>query len=429
MSLIKKLVLSWLAISTFSGLLYAQNLPYSKYGLGTLYDPEFTNLRSWGGLSAAFHSPFSINFANPASYSDIKLATLDAGAFVSLLRLNTVDTAVSFADGSVANLAMGFPLIKNKAGISIGISPYSRVSYSIAQENDSSAAFGRSFNLFQGDGGLYRFYLGGGYKYKALSFGINASYLFGTIDYTDILAFPETLNAFNTRRQEYRRLGDFLFDGGVQYRIGFGKEKLYFLDLGVAGNLQTDIRATRDLIYDRFTYTDNAGNSISSVNPLDTIFSALDEKGQVTIPGAISAGAIFSKQYHYSVGANFKYTMWSNFKSFGESDQTSDTWKFSLGSEFIPDYKSYQQYWKVISYRAGISYGQNYVDINDNKLRQFTASVGAGLPLRRSFSQVSLAAEWLHIGFLNDNPVTASYFRLTAGFTFNDKWFQKRKFD
>ncbi len=389
MSLIKKLVLSWLTISTFSGLLYAQNLPYSKYGLGTLYDPEFTNLRSWGGLSAAFHSPFSINFANPASYSDIKLATLDAGAFVSLLRLNTVDTAVSFADGSVANLAMGFPLIKNKAGISIGISPYSRVSYSITQENDSSAAFGRSFNLFQ----------------------------------------PETLNAFNTRRQEYRRLGDFLFDGGVQYRIGFGKEKLYFLDLGVAGNLQTDIRATRDLIYDRFTYTDNAGNSISSVNPLDTIFSALDEKGQVTIPGAISAGAIFSKQYHYSVGANFKYTMWSNFKSFGESDQTSDTWKFSLGSEFIPDYKSYQQYWKVISYRAGISYGQNYVDINDNKLRQFTASVGAGLPLRRSFSQVSLAAEWLHIGFLNDNPVTASYFRLTAGFTFNDKWFQKRKFD
>ncbi|MEP7128023.1 MAG: hypothetical protein ABI729_04105 [Chitinophagales bacterium] len=429
MSLIKKLVLSLLLVIVCQDFLMGQNLPYSRYGLGNLYDPEFTNLRGWGGLSAAFHNPFTINFANPASYSDIKLATLDAAAFVSLLKLYTADTSVSFGDGSVANLALGFPLIKNKAGVSIGISPYSRVSYSITQENDSSAEFGNSYNLFQGDGGLYRFYVGGGYRYKKLSVGINASYLFGTIDYTDILAFPESLNAFNTRRQEFRRLGDLLFDAGAQYRILFGKDKLYFLDLGFAGNFQTNIHARRDLIYDRFTYIDDAGNPINTVNPFDTIYSSLNEKGEVTLPGAFSTGAIFSKQYRYSIGANFKYTLWSNYKSFGEGDQTSDTWKLSFGGEVIPDYKSYQQYWKVISYRAGLSYGQNYVELNQNKLRQFTVSMGAGLPLRRSFSQVSFSAEWVHIGFVEDNPLAASFFRFTAGFTLNDKWFQKRKFD
>lgn len=429
MNLTKILVLSLLTISLSPLLVISQNLPYSRYGLGTLNDPEFTNLKGWGGLSAAYHNSFNINFANPASYSDIKLATLDAGAFVSLLKLNTVDTSVAFADGSVANLALGFPLIKNKAGISLGISPYSRVSYSITQENDSSEEFGRSFNLFQGDGGIYRFYLGGGYKFNQLSFGLNFSYLFGTIDYTDILAFPESLNAFNTRRQEFRRLGDILLDAGAQYRIPFGKEKIYMLDLGVAGNLQSKISSQRDVIYDRFTYTDNAGNSISSVNSQDTIYSVLNEKGQVTLPASISAGAIFSKQFHYSVGTNFKYTNWSNFQSFGDTGTTSDTWKLSLGSELIPDYKSYQQYWKLISYRAGFSYGQNYVDVDNKKLRQFTISMGAGLPLRRSFSQASFSAEWVHIGSLKDNPVAASFFRFTAGFTLNDKWFQKRKFE
>lgn len=426
MNLIKGLVLSLLFFSACPVIANGQNLPYSRYGLGTLFDPEYTNLRGWGGLSAAYHNPFNINFANPASYSDIKLATLDVALFGGALKLNTPDTFIVFGDGSVSNIALGFPVIKNKAGISFGISPFSRVNYSIAQENDSSVEFGSSYNLFQGQGGLYRFYAGGGYKFGNLSVGINASYLFGTINYTDILAFPESLNAYNTRRQEMRRLGDFLFDAGVQYRVNIGKEKLYFLDLGLTGNLQTDIRAHRDLLYERFIYTENSNNPI---DPQDTLYSVLNEKGVVTLPGTFAAGAIFSKQYRYSVGVNYKYTMWSNFKSFGEADQTADTWKLGVGGEFIPDYKSYQQYWKIISYRVGMTYGKNYVELNDQELKQYAINVGAGFPLRRSFSQISLAGEWVHIGSLKDNPVTASFFRLTAGFTLNDKWFQKRKFD
>ena len=117
MNLISKLVLSIFIISNCSFIVKGQNLPYSRYGLGTLFDPEFTNLRGWGGLSAAYHSPFSINFANPASYSDIKLATLDAAFFISGLHLRTPDTSVVFSDGTISNLVLAFPVIKNKAGI------------------------------------------------------------------------------------------------------------------------------------------------------------------------------------------------------------------------------------------------------------------------------------------------------------------------
>jgi type III pantothenate kinase len=54
-------------------------LPYTRYGLGSLADPEFTNLRGWASVSAAYHDPFHINFANPASYSDLKLTSFEAG--------------------------------------------------------------------------------------------------------------------------------------------------------------------------------------------------------------------------------------------------------------------------------------------------------------------------------------------------------------
>ena len=98
MNLISKLVLSIFIISNCSFIVKGQNLPYSRYGLGTLFDPEFTNLRGWGGLSAAYHSPFSINFANPASYSDIKLATLHAAFFIMGFHLRSTDTFVLFSD-------------------------------------------------------------------------------------------------------------------------------------------------------------------------------------------------------------------------------------------------------------------------------------------------------------------------------------------
>lgn len=430
MNPIRNVAILLFACGLLSVRVYAQtNQPYTRYALGTLFTPEFTNLRGWGGLSAAYHSPFNINFANPASYSDIKVTTLDVAAFGSLLKITTKDTTAAFGDGSTANVALAFPVIKNKMGMSIGIIPYSRVNYSVSQANDSTPEFGQSFNLFQGKGGIYRFFVGGGYKIKQLSFGLNASYLFGTVNYTDILAFPDTVDAFNTRKQESRTIGDFLFDGGAQYRFTFGSTKNYTLDVGLSGSLKTNMSTKRNVIYDRFTYKDANGNNISTPNPYDTIFSAIGEKGDVIIPGQISGGAIFSKSNHYSVGANYRYAAWSQYRSFGEVDNTTDTWMIGIGGEFIPNYKSYQEYWKLMTYRLGFQYGTNYIQFEDKDLNQATLSIGAGFPLRRTFSQISIAGEWTHIGSLTDNPLTVSFFRLTAGFTLNDKWFQKRKFE
>jgi hypothetical protein len=50
--------------------LYAQeNSPYSRYGLGDIAPSTNIVNRGMGGLSAAYADPFSINFTNPASYS------------------------------------------------------------------------------------------------------------------------------------------------------------------------------------------------------------------------------------------------------------------------------------------------------------------------------------------------------------------------
>lgn len=430
MTLTKKLFLLVSFVVFMAGLVKGQtNIPYTRFGLGALEEPEFAYLRGWGSISAPYHSPFNVNFSNPASYSDIKLTVFEAGVYGSVLKLRSSDSSEYFGDGSISNLAMGFPVIKNKMGMSFGIVPFSRVSYAVGQVNDTIEGVGPSFNLFQGTGGLYRFFIGAGYKIHHLSLGLNASYLFGEIDYSDILAFDDTANAYNTRKQEFRSVGDFVFDGGVQYQILMGETNEYSLDLGLTGNLKTKVNTRRNLIYDRFNYRDALGNPSTTPLSFDTIYSVLGEKGDIVLPASFSVGAIFSRVNHYSVGINYKYGKWSDFRTFGSIDSTTDKWRLGIGGQFIPNSTAYQQYWKLITYRAGVQLGKDYIRFNGNDIPKTTVSIGAGFPMKRVVSQIAVGMEWTHSGKLDLNPLTTSYFRLSAGLTLNDKWFQKRKFE
>ncbi len=56
-----------------SSTVFAQdNSPYSRYGLGDLVPGTHINNRAMGGVSAGYSDFLSINFNNPASYSNFQ---------------------------------------------------------------------------------------------------------------------------------------------------------------------------------------------------------------------------------------------------------------------------------------------------------------------------------------------------------------------
>jgi hypothetical protein len=52
------------------------------------------------------------------------------------------------------------------------------------------------------------------------------------------------------------------------------------------------------------------------------------------------------------------------------------------------------------------------------------------LPIRKAFqSMVNIAIEAGQMGTLDDNLIRERYIRVVIGLTFNEVWFQKRRFD
>ncbi|MBK9532237.1 MAG: hypothetical protein IPO42_10655 [Chitinophagaceae bacterium] len=72
--------------------------------------------------------------------------------------------------------------------MSFGIKPVSKMNYKI-EKNERLTGIDSLNTLYEGSGGLNQAFFGTGFKYKNLSVGINAGYMFGNKDYNTMLTF------------------------------------------------------------------------------------------------------------------------------------------------------------------------------------------------------------------------------------------------
>ncbi len=162
-------VFLFVAATAFTNLSSQVNSPYSRYGLGNIFPATFAASNGMGGLSAAYFSPLNINYNNPSSYADLSYATFEVGAYTNFLNLQTTDDNFTSGDANLSNIAMGFPFLKKlrmqKFGLSFGLIPFSSFQYNIQQDIvTEDTLFGTESYNYRGDGTLYQFYGGLGYR-------------------------------------------------------------------------------------------------------------------------------------------------------------------------------------------------------------------------------------------------------------------------
>ena len=102
--------------------------------------------------------------------------------------------------------------------------------------------------------------------------------------------------------------------------------------------------------------------------------------------------------------------------------------QFSIGGFYLPNYSSLTSYWKRIVYRFGFRKENTGLIFNSSPLKETAFSFGVGLPMA-GFSNANIGFEFGSRGEKSKSFVQENFFALRVGFSLNDKWFLKRKYN
>lgn len=162
------------------------------FGLGDIESRGSIRSSGMGGVGIAFDSKDAINILNPASYSGIDSTAFvfDIGGMGKFSTLKTLRNHEKVNDGNISAINFGFRTNKWWA-MSFGLLPYSNIGYKIDTEKIISGTTVHYLNTIEGQGGINQVYVGNSFKFKNLSLGVNAAFLFGN------LIILETNNALN----------------------------------------------------------------------------------------------------------------------------------------------------------------------------------------------------------------------------------------
>ena len=421
-----------------------ENSPYSRYGLGDLTPNHNVFTRGMGGISAGVAERNVINFTNPASLSVIGNTIFDVGTEIDYRILKSTNPAKKFTSANtyVSYLQLGFPLTTPKMlkkgitwGMSLGLKPVSKINYKI-EKNERLTAIDSINTLYEGNGGVNQLHLGTGIRYKNLSIGINAGYMFGSKDYsTKLTLINDSIFYYLSNSENKTTFGGFFINGGLQYDFTLAKDAknntTKSLRLGVYGNLQQNLKANSDLIREIIIYDPN-GNQFQ----LDSVYAEKNVKGKIKFPAMVAAGAVY-EDAHWMLGADFEYGNWASYRYYGQTDAVQNNWTIRVGAQYYPAKINtpVKKYFNFVKYRAGFYYGPDYIKTNANR-PEYGFTVGAGMPLT-SLRRISYSGEYvvlntgLEFGSRGNKQtnVRENLVRFSIGVSMNARWFQKPKYN
>ncbi|HXS36195.1 MAG TPA: hypothetical protein VN721_05805, partial [Flavipsychrobacter sp.] len=219
-----------------------ENAPYSRFGIGEMWDGDNALLRGMGHISSAYESPVSVNSDNPASYAFLALTTYEVGAEASIRTLASADQNYTTGTATLSYLNIGIPIGKN-AGMCIGMRPYTHIYYNFA-DTTNTALGNNTINSLIGTGGVNYAYVGAAGKYKNFSIGFNFGYMFGNINTSNNIYNSDTTNAYNSEFIQNTKIGGIYYKLGAMYE-GKLSNKIG-LRIGATFTMQQNLNAWRD---------------------------------------------------------------------------------------------------------------------------------------------------------------------------------------
>ena len=360
------------------------------------------------------------NINNPASYGKLKATTYSVGVnYRNNILANNSETQ-KITTSAIDYIAVSIPT--KRFGFGFGIVPFSSVGYllqEITQTNQKDA-----INRFTGEGGVNNAFLSFGFKaLKGLNIGFTSNYKFGDITYRKTQVIDGVENG--TYLESNSSLSGIKFKASANFTIPYKGLELHGL---LSFSPETDLTSQNvQIVYTRSLLN---GDQLGDFEETDLVSSGLD-KTKFRLPTTSSLGLGIGKNKKWFIGAQYDKINNSRFinEFINQSSITyEDTSRFGFGGFYIPEFTSITSYWKRIVYRFGYrSEGKGY-RLNNQSIKENGITFGLGLPMA-GLSNTNVTFEIGKLGTKNNNLIEENYWAIRLGFSLNDVWFIKRKYN
>ncbi len=396
--------------------------PYSFFGIGDLRSTATVENEAMGRLQL-FGDSIHMNLQNPAAYGQLRLTTYTAGLSHKELRL---ESATEKENSSVTNLnylAMGIPLGK-KWGAGFGLVPYSSVGYNLTG-NSINANGVEVTNQYNGQGGINKVFISLGYEpLKNLTLGATINYNIGELEHLR----EQTVAGVQFGTLDFRKsqVDGYDFNYGAMYKTSVSDKHTLYSSLTV--NTQVNLVARNEQRVGSFN--PDTGRDIE-IFEIDLARTGRD-RTEIKVPTVTTLGLGYGEEKKWFLGAEYSTQAFSEFRNeFMDMEEIEfrDASSFGLGGYYIPDYRSFTDFFSRVVYRAGLRLDNTGMVLRDKEISNFGITFGLGIPLGNEFSNLNIGFEAGRRGTTAVDLVRESYFKVNIGLSLNAKWFRKRVID
>ena len=421
--MVKKIVLLILCLTAIASYSQSGNgtvSPYSFGGIGDFRPQTTIENQAMGGLSM-YTDSIHVNLNNPAAYGKLRLVTYTAGGGHKEVKLKDFTDQESSSVTTLEYIALAFP-ISPKFGVGFGVLPYTAVGYNVFSQT-TNVTQDTVVNQFTGDGGLNKVFLSAGYEItKNLHVGATVNFSFGNLQYQSVQSIAGVqYGTLNIRESE---ISGYDFNYGATYTPRI-KNK-YTLFSSVTVNTQANLVSSNTERLGSFSLSTGEEIEVRDVN----LEPSNLRNTELKIPTTTTFGLGLGRDKKWFIGAEYSLQAVSSFRNDfidPENIAYEDANTIRVGGYFVPDYASFTSYLKRITYRAGARTSKTGLIVNDTSINDFGITFGLGLPVGGGFSNMNIGFEYGKRGTTVADLIEETYFKVSVGLSFNDKWFQKRK--
>jgi len=393
--------------------------PYSFAGFGeTNFRGNHLN-RAMGGIDVYIDS-IHPNINNPASYGALKVTTYSVGVNYRSNKLANNSESQKVASSSIDYIGVSIPT--KRFGFGFGILPFSSVGYLLESSTQVSGI--DAINRFTGEGGINNAFLNIGFNvFKGLNIGFNANYGFGDVTYRKTQIIDGIENGIYLESNS--SLSGINFKAAINFTIPIKELELHGL---LSYSPESELTSQNiQIIYTRSLLN---GDQLGDLEETNLAANGLDET-KFRLPKTSIFGFGIGKNKKWFFGTQFSNINNSRFLNEFVSQKNityEDAYRFSAGGFYIPEFSSITSYWKKVVYRIGFrSENKGYL-INNHSIKENGVTFGLGLPMA-GYSNTNVTFELGSLGTKKDGLIKENYWAVRLGFSLNDLWFVKRKYN